>query len=149
MDKEYKVEDTSQTPRSRMISQSKERKEERGKERENSISVMDLWRIKDEKEENRKRMRKEKETETTEIFKKSNKNGKDTTKQGGGGKRGKGRGEEEDIKEERAMYLVLEEIKKIRIEMVSGREEVKSEIKSLESRIARMEEGWKVREQKK
>lgn len=146
VEKEHKADDTSQTPRSRTMSLSKGKGGERGKEREraNSISVTDLWRIRDE-EKNKKRMRKEKETEITEIFKKSNKMVRTPSKEGEERKEEE-KGEEEEVKEESVMWLVLEEIKRIRIEMVDGREEVKSEIKSLESRIARMEEGWRVRE---
>lgn len=57
--------------------------------------------------------------------------------------------EEEERKsgrEEGTLWLVLEEIRKLRVETEKGREEVKGEIKNLESKINRVEKRWMEKE---
>ncbi|KAM0736899.1 hypothetical protein ACS0PU_006548 [Formica fusca] len=123
------------------------RETERTRTRANSFSKLEEWIMKGEEEKGKKRKRMEEEVLEKEIFKRSNRLVRSPQSAGREERVGEGeRGKSEGSVDGGAIWLVLDEIKKMRAEIAGGREEVREEIKILESKMIKIEEGWSARE---
>lgn len=109
------------------------------------MTIIDLWKVREDK----KRVRREEEERLDDIFKKSKiirrsplseKKGEEGEKEDQGAELSIG------AEEGNTLRQILNEIKEMRGEMEKGRREAKEEIRNLEIKIGKLEEGWRTRE---